>query len=128
VTRQADPNNKDNLHVRARSEAERKLIGDLKQLALQDEVELADLVFEGVALMFNVHHWPVGNPQLPLSAFQQEKEKPSDTVCTCGRPIEITYGVWEDKNPHKSCKCCFNKISSRKIQYYRLKKDEHNNK
>ncbi|MDR2203701.1 MAG: hypothetical protein LBE76_05330 [Nitrososphaerota archaeon] len=61
MTRQADPKVKDNIHVRARSETERRIIGELKQLALQDQVEIADLIFEGIDLMFKTHHWPPGN-------------------------------------------------------------------
>jgi hypothetical protein len=124
LTRQADPSVKDNLHIRARSESERQLIGELKQLARQDDVELADLIFEGVLLMFKAHHWPPGNPQLQLSVFQQENSVTNNNSCTCGRPIDVTYGFWTDKKPRKSCKYCFNKIPQRKIQYYRSKKDE----
>jgi len=125
LTRQADPRVKDNLHIRARSEAERQIIGDLKRLAVQDEIELADLIFEGITLMFQAHHFPPGNPQLQLTAFQKEQPKIDNNLCACGRPIEVTYGLWESKTPHKACKLCYNKLPRHKIQYYRLKKDEH---
>ena len=126
MTRQADPRVKDNLHIRARSEAERQIIGNLKRLAVQDEVELADLVFEGLALMFQARHFPLGNPQLQLTAFQKENQLAIDNniLCACGRPIEVTYGLWENKTPYKACKLCYNKLPKHKIQYYRLIKDE----
>ena len=126
MTRQANPDIKDNLHVRAKNESERRLIGDLKQLARQDGVELSELVFEGILLMFEAHHWPPGNPQLQLTVFQKEQPPPinNNNLCTCGRPIEVTYGLWENKTPCKSCKVCFNKIPHHKISHYRLKKDE----
>lgn len=126
MTRQADPKVKDNLHVRARNEAERQIIGDLKRLANQDEVELADLIFEGIALMFQAHHFPPGNPQLQLTVFQKEQPQPiiDNNTCACGRPVDVTYGLCEDKNHYKACKYCYNKIPKHKIRYYRLKKDE----
>jgi hypothetical protein len=123
VTRQANPDIKDNLHVRAKNESERRLIGDLKQLARQDGVELSELVFEGILLMFKAHHWPPGNPQLQLTVFQKEQPPPTNNNnCTCGQPIEVTYGFWTDTTTHKSCKHCFNKIPHHKIQHYQLKK------
>jgi hypothetical protein len=125
MTRQANPAVKNNLHVRAKNESERRLIGDLKQLARQDGVELSELVFEGLLLMFKAHHWPPGNPQLQLTIFQKGTPIINTNICACGRPIEVTYGFWTDTTSYKSCKCCFNKISQHKIQYYRLKKDEH---
>ncbi|MDR0374008.1 MAG: hypothetical protein LBI79_10785 [Nitrososphaerota archaeon] len=120
MTRQADPKVKDNIHVRARSETERRIIGELKQLANQDEVEIADLIFEGIAYMFKVHHWPPGNPQLQLTMFQNGKQpsKTESTVCECGRPLEIMYRLWQDKKVYRSCKQCFNKIHSYKIEVW----------
>ena len=115
VTRQADPKVKGNLHIRARNESERKIIGDLKQLANQDSVELTDLVMEGIIHMFKAHNWPPGNPQLQLTVFQ--KEKPLlENVCACGRPVELFYRLWQDKTLRKSCKLCFNTIPNHKIE------------
>jgi len=116
MTRQADPKVKDNLHVRARSETERRIISDLKQLAIQDQVELADLIFEGIQYMFKAHHWPPGNPQLQLTVFQ--KENPSTTEpekCKCGRPaiIHATDLRGITKIEHHFCQKCFSNIPSR---------------
>lgn len=85
MTRQADPKVKGNFHIRARNESERKIIGDLKQLANQDGVEFTDLVIEGILYMFKAHNWSPGNPQLQLTMFQ--KEKPLlENICACGQP------------------------------------------
>jgi len=115
LTRQADPKVKGNLHIHARNETERQIIGDLKQLANQDNVELTDLVIEGILHMFKTHHWPPGNPQLQLTAFQKEKPAP-ENVCTCGRPLEIFYHLWHNKTLHKNCKNCFNTKTNHKIE------------
>ena len=114
VTRQADPGVKDNLHVRAKSESERRLIGELKQLARQDGVELSELVFEGILLMFKAHHWPPGNPQLQLSVFQQEKLS-NPEKCKCGRHavVHATDLRGITKIEHYFCQNCFNNIPSR---------------
>ena len=118
MTRHADPKVKDNIHVRARSETERRIIGELKQLANKDEVEIADLIFEGIELMFKIHHWPPGNPQLQLTMFQNGKPptKTENNLCECGRPLEIAYRLWQDKKIYKTCKLCYNKIPSYKIE------------
>ncbi len=69
MTRLPNPKSTDGFNIKARNEAERKIVADLKQLAIQDCVEISDLVFEGILLMFKAHHWPPGNPQLQLCGF-----------------------------------------------------------
>jgi hypothetical protein len=114
VTRQADPKVKGNLHIHARNESERQIIGDLKQLANQDGIELTDLVMEGILYMFKAHHWPPGNPQLRLSVFQQEKLSATDIEkCKCGRPAIIWTTHLASKEAHQFCKTCFSNVPLR---------------
>lgn len=77
MTRRIDPKSKDGFSVRARGETEKQVIHDLKQLAFQDGVEISDLVFEGILIMFKAHHWPPGNPQLTLETYHIKPSKPS---------------------------------------------------
>ena len=118
MTRQADPKVKDNIHVRARSETERRIIGELKQLANQDEVEIADLIFEGIAYMFKAHHWPPGNPQLQLTVFQNGKthQNVKEGVCKCGQLHEVRYRSNTDGKFYNVCKQCFRKLFPREIE------------
>jgi hypothetical protein len=94
---------------------EQQVIFDLKRLAVQDKVELTDLIFEGIQLMFKTHNWPqkppTDNPQKTPSPLQ-------DNLCTCGRPIERLYRLWQDKQVYRCCRFCLNKISNSKIQAY----------
>jgi hypothetical protein len=80
VTRKPNPKSKSGFSVKARDESEKQVISDLKQLAFQDDVEISDLVFEGLLAMFKVHHWPPGNPQLTMSNYMV---KPLD-LGVCG--------------------------------------------
>lgn len=83
MTRLPNPKSTDGFNIKARNEAERKIVADLKQLAIQDGVEISDLVFEGILLMFKAHHWPPGNPQLQLCGFLSGIEQPK-TREKCG--------------------------------------------
>jgi hypothetical protein len=71
MTRKADIKSVEGFSIRARGESEKKMIQDLKKLSVQDDLELADLIFEGIGYTFRAHHWPPGNPQLSLSNFQE---------------------------------------------------------
>jgi hypothetical protein len=120
VTRHADPKATGYFSIKARNETEHQLIGDLKRLSRQDDIELADLVFEGLQYLFKAHHWPPGNPQLQLAMFQNEQppSKTESNLCECGQTLEMMYRLWQDKTLYKSCKRCFNTIHSYKIQVY----------
>jgi len=125
LTRLADPKIKDSLHVRSRSSVEERIICDLKRLAVQDGVELADLVFEGILLMFHAHHWPPGNPQLPLSVFQNLQTLTNRAICKCGRPVKVWITYLPENRPMQLCEKCFTKLPLRydpKL-YHNTKKD-----
>jgi hypothetical protein len=47
-----------------------KMAVDFKTLCQQDGVTIHDLMSEALSLVFKVHHWPPGNPQLTLSNYQ----------------------------------------------------------
>ncbi|MDR0373100.1 MAG: hypothetical protein LBI79_06040 [Nitrososphaerota archaeon] len=116
MPRTADPNCKDHLHVHARNTFEQQVIFDLKRLAVLNKVELTDLIFESIQLMFKTRNWPQ-NPhqnesQKTVSHLQQA------SACVCGRPIERLYRIWQDKQVYKCCRGCFNKIYTNKIQAY----------
>jgi hypothetical protein len=111
TTRQADPNSKDFLSIKARGESEKKVIGDLKQLSVQDGVNVADLVFEAIDLVFKVHHWPPGNPQLQLSNFQQGTLLADK--CKCGQDAAVWALNLSSKVEYKFCGKCFGKVPMR---------------
>lgn len=114
MTRQADPKSTGYFSVKARNETEQQLIGDLKRLSRQDDIELADLVFEGIQYVFKAHRWPPGNPQLQLSVFQQEKLSTAETEkCKCGRPTIIWTTHLASKEEHKFCQTCFSNVPLR---------------
>jgi hypothetical protein len=114
VTRQADPKATGYFSVKARNEAEHQLIGDLKRLARQDDLDLADLVFEGLQYLFKAHKWPPIKPQLQLAAFQQEKLTATEK-CRCGHIAVITAtdlrGITQIERHF--CQTCFSNVPSR---------------
>ncbi|MDR2719478.1 MAG: hypothetical protein LBC03_01560 [Nitrososphaerota archaeon] len=116
MTRQADPKSTGYFSIKARNETEQQLIGDLKRLSRQDDIDLADLVFEGIQHMLKAHHWPPGNPQLQLAVFQQEKLPITETEkCKCGRPA-IVYATdlrGITKIEQYFCQNCFSNVPCR---------------
>lgn len=88
-----------------------KISTDFKTLCLQDDKTQHDLLLEAFQLIFKVHHWPPGNPQLQLTPFSQGVLKVEK--CICGKPV----GVWllrlSDKAELKLCKKCFSELPCR---------------
>ena len=67
MTRQPDIKSKSDRAVYSPSSIEGKQkVRDLKALCIQDGVTANDLLDEALNLLFKVHHWPPGNPQLTL--------------------------------------------------------------
>jgi hypothetical protein len=82
MTRQPDIKSKSDRAVYSPSSIEGKQkVRDLKTLCIQDGVTANDLLDEALNLLFKVHHWPPGNPQLTLSNYQM---KISASVSKCG--------------------------------------------
>jgi len=130
ITRQVEPNKKDGFNVKARNETERQTIGNLKQLCLQDDLELADFIFECIHLGFKKHHYPPGNPQRQLTQYQQthiptgQKE-----VCSnCNQHSSVIWLIHLQLKPQKQasyCQTCFSKIPCRfDTKLYKITKDQ----
>jgi hypothetical protein len=113
TTRQPNPNSKNGFSVKARDESEKLYIHKLKKLAIQDGVEIADLVFEALDLVFKVHHFDTfPNPQLQLTPFQQGK-LPTVDKCKCGKEASVWALNLQTKVEHKFCVQCFGKVPMR---------------
>jgi hypothetical protein len=112
LTRQADPNSKEGFSIKARGESEKLCIHKLKKLAVQDGIEIADLVFEALDLVFKVHHFDtLPNPQLQLTPFQQGKLVTEN--CKCGKEAAVWALNLTSKTEFKFCKNCFGKVPMR---------------
>ena len=75
MTKKSNPNApSSSLIYVAKTEADKTLVKNVKQLALQDNIDQRDLVAEGLKLMLRAHNFPPGNPQLPLSKFTEKLE------------------------------------------------------
>lgn len=81
LTRKADTKATGSFSIKARDESEKQVIHKLKKLAVQDELDLADLVFEGLDLMLKAHHYDTfPNPQLQLTKFSQDNLLPKEPL------------------------------------------------
>jgi hypothetical protein len=99
MTRQPDIKSKSDRAVYSPSSIEGKQkVRDLKALCIQDGVTANDLLDEALNLLFKVHHWPPGNPQLTLTNYQM---KPSATS-KCGfsgcKGEAVSTGLFLPKN------------------------------
>jgi hypothetical protein len=122
MTRQADPKATGYFSVKARNETEHQLIGDLKRLACQNQIELTDLIFEGIQHIFKTRQWsPLpqsnssnNNQQTPPLPFSQQTE-PSAIVehCMCGRPAAVWATCIVTKKEHQFCPQCFSNVPLR---------------
>jgi hypothetical protein len=74
MTRQPDINSQTKTLVfKAKTLEEEKVTDDVKKLAIQDGLQVHDLLLEAIGLVFKIHHWPPGNPQLTLPKFAEGK-------------------------------------------------------
>ena len=106
MTRQPDIKNKnDRLVYAPTSLSEKKLSQDAKALCIQDGITIRDLLSEALDLVFKVHHWPPGNPQLTLTNYQV---KSFASLSKCGfsdcKGDAVASGVFLPKN--KEYKLC----------------------
>ena len=89
-----------------------KKSSDLKRLAIQDGCSIHDLLVESLDLLFRVHHWPPGNPQLTLetSLLPGKQLTPH---CGCGR-VGVYVGVHVSSGKGRVC-ClrCFGEVPLR---------------
>jgi hypothetical protein len=71
MTRQPDIKSKSDRAVYSPSSLEGKQkVRDFKTLCIQDSKSANDFFDEALTLLFKVHNWPPGNPQLTLSNYQ----------------------------------------------------------
>ena len=115
MPRKPDIKNKDTFQIKARDESEKQIIHDLKKLAIQDEVEIRDLVFEGIIKMLNAHHWYElhGNPQLQLPRFQTGELTPLIPKCKCGKD-SVWHGLHVAScREYDFCSKCFSGLLGR---------------
>jgi hypothetical protein len=107
MTRQPDIKSKSDRAVYSPSSMEGKQkVRDLKALCIQDGVTANDLLDEALNLLFKVHHWPPGNPQLTLTNYQV---KPSKVLSKCEfsgcKGEAVASGVFLPKNKeYRLCK------------------------
>ncbi len=107
MTRQPDIKSKSDRAVYSPSSIEGKQkVRDLKALCIQDGVTANDLLDEALNLLFKVHHWPPGNPQLTLTNYQV---KPSKVLSKCEfsgcKGEAVASGVFLPKNKeYRLCK------------------------
>ena len=112
MTRQANPKSTTGFNVKARDESEKKIIYELKKLAVQDDVEISDLTFEGLILMLHKHNINVGgNPNRQLTSFSEDFKPP--VFCKCGRPA-VKHGFhFASKVERDYCNNCFSGVLGR---------------
>lgn len=105
MTRSPDPKSK-NTAFKPKTTEDFRIIEDFKRLAIQDGIELHDLYVEAFHLIFNVHHWPPGNPQLTLERCQQTKIVSLGKCGISKCPFKaITIGLnLLSKKEHRFCK------------------------
>ena len=119
MTRQADPKSTGYFSVKARNDVEHQLIGDLKRLACQKRIELADLIFEGIQHTFKNHQWPPTTQNSNSQQIQQltlhQQTQPPQVVenCACGRIATIWVTCLITKKDHQFCQQCFSNVPMR---------------
>lgn len=70
MTRDANPDAPTKtLIFKANTKEEENLVTDVKTLSRLDKIDYRLLVKEGLKMMLRKHHYPPGNPQLPLIPF-----------------------------------------------------------
>lgn len=110
--RQANPKSCESLSIKARGVSEQKMIADLKALHLQDGIELSDLFYEALELLFKKHHWPPGNPQLTLDVSLLPKQQ-FTPHCKCGW-VAVKHGVHLASGVERDyCDKCFCEVLGR---------------
>jgi len=130
MTRQADPNVKGNIHVRARDESDEQKFSGLKTLARQDDIPLVALIIEGIDAVFKNHHYPPGNPQRQLTTFQTSLPHTGQKeVCSnCNQHSSVIWLTHLQLKPQKQasyCQTCFSKIPCRfDTKIYKITKDQ----
>ena len=114
-----------NTSFKPKTPEDEKIIRDFKRLANQDGIPIHDLYVEAFQLLFRVHHWPPGNPQLTLESSLQTK------IVSLGRcefakcrNQAVRIGIYLPKN--KEYKLCPDhmKVGQKDPKQWRLKEEK----
>jgi hypothetical protein len=74
MTRQPNINSKlKNIVFKAKTLEDEQKVDDFKTLCIQDGIQIYQLMSEAIDLVFKVHRWPPGNPQLTLATCLEVK-------------------------------------------------------
>jgi hypothetical protein len=113
VPRLPNPKTKDTISFKARSVFDQEKIISFKKLAIQDEIELSDLFFEAVELLFLKHKMVIGgNPNRQLLSFSPDAPLVYPK-CKCGK-ASAKHGLHlASKREYDFCKKCFSNIVGR---------------
>ena len=107
MTRQADINSQTKMLVfKAKTIDDEKVVEDFKKLCNQDGLQIYNLMFEAIQLVFKVHHWPPGNPQLTLQTFATGKREIDLGKCgyaNCSAKAVTTGTYLPNKKEYKLC-------------------------
>lgn len=113
MPRLPNPKTKDTISFKARSVFDQEKIVAFKKLCIQDEIELSDLFFEAVELVFLKHNMVVGgNPNRQLLSFNAETLLVYPK-CKCGKE-SVKHGLHlSSKREYDFCKHCFSLVIGR---------------
>lgn len=94
---------------------EEQISDDVKKLAIQDGLQVHDLMLEAIKLLFKVHHWPPGNPQLTLQNYSLGKQNflGKCSLANCSNNAIIEAVNVQTKKEYKFCKKHFTGLPSR---------------
>ena len=82
MPRRPDPGTKDQqAYVRAKTEEERKKIQAVKEICARNNLEVRKVLMDGIDKFLKDHHWPPGNSQTVLEAYEVQ---PIITIRPCG--------------------------------------------
>lgn len=88
------------------NEEEKTKSANFKKLCNQDGIQIHDLLNEAIDLVFKVHHWPPGNPQLTLQHSVELRKVISLGKCesaNCGLPATYLLVHLLSKKEHRFC-------------------------
>jgi hypothetical protein len=113
MPRLPNPKTKDTISFKARSVFDQEKIVAFKKLAIQDELELSDLFFEAVELVFLKHNMVIGgNPNRQLLSFNPEAPLVYPK-CKCGKASDRHGQHLASKREYSFCKKCFSDVIGR---------------
>ena len=110
---------------------EEQISDDFKKLCLQDEISTRKLLLEAFTLVFKVHHWPPGNPQLTLEKSLEEKKTSLGkcSLANCTYKAIISGANLVTKKEYVFCKKHYSTLPHRyDSKIWQFKKEKPSNK